>query len=392
MIKNSIKKLVNWIRGPWTTKKQIIVSLIVVGGIILLLGGVKGCKIAGEIAKHAAFQMPPEAVTSFDIQETKWRRFRTAVGSIAPVQGVTISAEVPGTVVKVSFESGAAVEKGAPLVDLDTSVEESNLIGAQAKEERQKKAVVRARTLRATNAISSDDLDAAEWLYRQAESEVKALQATIAKKKIVAPFSGRTGIRRVNVGEYLKEGTEIVPLHALNQLYVNFSLPQQSVRALSSGNTVEVSVDAYPGEVFAGVLTAINPQVNSDTRNVDVQATIENKEEKLRPGMFGQVTTILPEEDTVIAIPSTSISYAPFSDTVYVIEEKKSEKGTHFEIRQQVVRLGEKRGELVAVLSGLTAGEKIVSSGIFKLRPGASVIVDNSFAPGSSAQPTPPNT
>ncbi len=393
MIKATFHKIAGFFKGPWSTKKQILISLLAVGVLILILGAIKGCKIAGAIAAHSSFQPPPEAITSFKVEEISWRKFRSAVGSIAPVQGVTITAELPGTVIKVAVESGVTVEKGALLVELDSSVEQGNLLGAKAKEERQKKAVIRARTLRATNAISADDLDNAEWQYQQAASEVKALEATIAKKKIVAPFTGRAGIRKVNVGEYLKEGSEILPLHSLSPLYVNFALPQQSMRDLAQGNKIEVAVDAYPGVIFEGVLSAINPQVDPISRNVEIQGTLENKDERLKPGMFGQVTVVLPEEEKVLAIPSTAVNFAPFSDTVYVIDEKKNEQGvSHLEVRQQVVHLGEKRGELIAVLSGLKAGDRIASSGIFKLRAGASVIVNDQFAPGAQEFPTPPNT
>ena len=352
------------------------------------LGLVKYLQIAAAMAQ--AFTPPPEAVTSIVAATEQWQRSFEAVGSLAPVQGVVLRAEEPGKVVRIAFESGQQVKQGDILVELDTSVEEADLAGALAAKDRALKNLARMRNLKPSQVISQDAMDQSESDARQSDARVKSLEAVIAKKKIAAPFSGRTGIRMVNIGEYVEPGKDIVPLHAMESMYVNFSLPQQSVGSVATGQTVNFTVDAYPGETFSATLTAVNPQISDKTRMVDLQAAVPNPGEKLRAGMFAAISLLMPEKDSVVAIPATSINYAPYGDSVYVIEPMKDPKGNEYKgVRQQIVKLGAKRGDKIAVLAGLEAGQEIVTSGLFKLRPGAAIAVNNSVTPGNSLNPAP---
>jgi membrane fusion protein (multidrug efflux system) len=375
------------------TKKQIKKTLMIVGAVILVLAFIKYRQVSKAIAEHANFAPPPETVTSVTTTESTWPRTLYAVGGLSPEQGVTISAEEPGKVVRVGFESGSAVKVGDPLVELDTTVEEAKLKAAEAKAEWAQRSLGRAQRLRSTSAVSQEQVDDALSQSRQAEAEAQSLRALIAKKKITAPFAGRTGIRQVNVGQYLAAGTPIVPLHSLDPMHVDFTLPQQDVAELAVGQEARIKIDAFPDREFIGKLSAINPQVDPVTRNVAVQATVANPNEELRPGMFATITVVLPITDKVIAIPATSIQYAPYGDTVYVIDSMKDPAGKEFRgVRQQVVRVGRRQGEQIAILEGIKPGEEIVTSGVFKLHPGAAVNVNNAFAPGNSLEPKPADT
>jgi membrane fusion protein (multidrug efflux system) len=370
-------------------KKQVLITLGIAAGAIALLGYAKYVMIAKAIVMHS-FQPPPESVTSFQAIELEWPRTLSATGSLMPVQGVTLSVEEAGKVSKINFESGKAVQKGDLLVELDASVEEARLKGAQAQLENARRSLTRIQNLRATNAMSADSLDKADYEFKQADAEVQSIQASIARKRVVAPFTGRAGIRAVNLGQYLTPGQPVVPLHAVDPIYLNFSLPQQSAALLSEGQLVHLKVDAYGDNEFDGKVSAVNPQIDDKTRTVEVQATVPNPDEKLRPGMWGNIEVVLPNADRFVVLPVTSISYAPYGDSVYVIEAKRDESGKETKtLRQQIVKTGPRKGDQIAILSGIKAGEEVVTSGLFKLRPGAAVVVNNDFAPSSSADPKP---
>lgn len=379
--------------APTPARKQILRTLAVFAVIVAIFGIVKYFQISKAIANSKKFAPPPDAVTSVTTAETTWPRTLLAIGSITPTQGVTVSAEEPGKVVRITFESGSTVKQGDLLVELDTSVEDAKLSAAQAKLDWSKRQLARAQKLRASSAVSQEVLDDAISQQQQNQGEVESLRATIAKKKISAPFSGRTGIRLVNVGEYLATGTPVVPLHAMNTVYVDFSIPQQEVSQVAVGQRVEIQVDAFPGRTFVGAVTAVNPQVDSSTRNIQVRATVPNQSEELRAGMFAQVRVILAGEDKLIALPATSVQYAPYGDTVYVIEQMKKPTGEEYlGVRQQVVKLGRRQGEQIAILDGLKPGEQVVTSGVFKLHPGSAVSINNTFSPGNSLEPKPADT
>jgi membrane fusion protein (multidrug efflux system) len=338
--------------------------------------------------------MPVETVTSAVVKEEDWAPVLSAVGSISPVQGAIISSELPGTVAEVAFESGATVKKGDLLVHLDTSAEEAQLKSADADTELARADVERARDLATRKVISKAEIDAAESKFNQKSAMTENMRAIIAKKTIRAPFDGAAGIRTVNVGQMINAGQQIVPLQSLDPVFADFALPQQNLAKLSPGLEVHVTTDAVPGHVFAGKLTAINSMVDVASRNVMLQATLENHDHALRPGMFAKVDVVLPQKQRALVIPGSAISYAPFGDSVFVIEKQKDPKtGKESQvIRQQFVRVGEARGDFVSITTGLKAGETVVGTGVFKLRNGMTVTINNDLAPQPQVNPTPADT
>lgn len=373
-----------------TTKKQIIRSVVIGLIAIFVMGGVKGLQIARAIAEGAKHAPPPDSVTAMIVQESEWPRTLSAVASLMASQGVTLSAEASGRVSKINFESGQAINKGAVLLELDSSVEDSTLRGAIALAEQTRKSLARAESLRAQNANSISDLEAAQAKAREAQAAADALQAAVDRRRVIAPFDGRLGIRMVNLGQYLNPGDAVVPLHKLDPLYINFSLPQQDVQSLAIGQTVRLTIDTITDKKYEGQISAIDPQVDPKTRNVNVQATVANPNESLRPGMFASVEVVLPQSDKLIPVPAGSVASAPYGDTIYVVEKMKNPAGEEYlGARQQVVRLGARRGDQVAVLQGLKPGDQIVTAGAFKLRPNAPVSISDQFAPANDPNPSP---
>ncbi len=362
--------------------------------VIVALGGTKKLQFAAMGAAGAAFVPPPETVTAAAVTEETWENLLTANGSVAPVQGVTVGAEVPGKVVSINFESGANVAVGDLLVQLDVSTENAQLRAAESVADLAKINLGRARELRAKGTNASSDLDAADAQAKQAAAAADNLRAVIAKKSIRAPFTGRLGIRLVQLGQILKDGESVVTLHTVDPIYTNFALPQQFLASLKAGERVRLTTDASPGETFSGKITAIAPEIDPVTRNIRIQATFSNPAAKLRSGMFGSVAVLLPSTGAHLVIPSTAILYAPYGDSVFVITEGKNATtgATEKTIRQQFIRVGTARGDFVAVLAGLKPGEQIVTTGVFKLRPGMSVIVDNTLAPKAELAPKPANS
>jgi membrane fusion protein (multidrug efflux system) len=372
-------------------KKRIIFTIIGLLIMIGILGGIKGLQIDRMIAQGSQSVMPPETVTTTVAQKDSWESRLTAVGSLAAVQGVTVTAELTGKVVRIAFEPGTKVNAGDLLVQQDTSSEEAQLRAAEAAVELAKRNLERLKKLLDRRTIAQSQYDDAEAKYKEGVASADAIRAAIAKKTIRAPFAGRLGIRLVNLGQILNEGEPIVSLQSINPIFVNFSLPQQQLARVQPGLTVRVTSDALPGQVIEGKITAINPEVDAATRNIRIQATVANRQERLRPGMFVNVAVVLPASEDVLAVPATAVLYAPYSDSVFVVEEKQSEnnKQPGLVVRQQVVQLGERRGDFVAVVSGLKAGETIVSTGTFKLRNGQAVVVDNTLAPEFKLAPEP---
>ena len=370
-------------------KGKIIIAIVVVLGVVGGLAGVKFLQIRKLIAAGKSFAPPPESVSTAVAHEEKWQVSLTAIGSITAVQGVTVTPDIPGTVREIAFESGAVVSKGDLLVRLDTSSEEAQLRALESQVELARINLARMRSLRTDNMVSQSDLDTAEATMKQTQANADAIRATIEKKTIRAPFAGRLGIRLANLGQYLDAGKPIVSLQSLSPVYADFSLPQQELAQLKTGMRVHLFTDTYP-DVFDGVLTAINPDLDAATRSVGLQATFANTNQLLRPGMFVRVEALLPDEQNVLVIPATSLLSAPYGDSVYVIESKSGKDGKpELIVRQQIVRTGRARGDLLSVVSGLKAGERIVSSGIFKLRNGMSVVENNSLTPKSEATPHP---
>ena len=370
-------------------KKRIILAIAGLIVVIAVLGTIKALQIGAMVDQGKKFVPPPETVSTAVVRAESWETALTSVGTLTAVQGVTVAAELPGKVVQIAFEAGAATAKGNLLIRQDTSSEEAQLPGALAQAKLARINLQRNDQLLKDGVISQADHDQAVATFRQGESQVETIRASIAKKTIRAPFAGRLGIRQVNLGQILKEGDPIVTLQALDPIYVDFTLPQQQLPQLHKGLAARVTTDALPGETIEGRITAINPQVDAETRNIKVQATVGNRAEKLRPGMFVNVAVGLPVRQQVLAIPAKAVLYAPYSDSVFVVENAKEGKGKV--LRQQFVRLGTKRGDFVAVTGGLKEGEAVVSTGVFKLRNGQAVVVDNRLNPPFQQAPRPEN-
>jgi membrane fusion protein (multidrug efflux system) len=370
-------------------KKKIFAAIILVIAIVAGLAGVRVLQVAKMINAGKSFSVPPETISSAVAQEQKWQDTLTAVGSISAAQGVTVASEVAGTVTEIAFESGTVVAKGDLLVRLDTSSEAAQLRAAQAEVELTKLNLDRLLKLRESNVVSQSEVDTAQAALKQNQANADAISAVIEKKTIHAPFAGRLGIRLVNLGESLEERKPIVSLQSLVPVYGDFSLPQQTMSVLTTGLVVQVTSDAYPGQKFVGVVTAINPDLDSTTRAVRLQATFANTNQLLRPGMFARMEVVLPGEQTVLAVPATAILSAPFGDSVYVIEQQAG--STNLVVRQQFVRTGRPLGDFVSIVTGLKPGERVVSSGLFKLRNGAGVVINNELTPKPSTTPNPPN-
>jgi membrane fusion protein (multidrug efflux system) len=367
-------------------KKKIFIAIGIVAVIFFGLAAIKALQIHKMIAFGKTFVPPPDTVSSAIARAENWQDSLTAVGSINAAQGVIVAPEVAGTVTEIDFESGAVVAKGDLLVRLDTSSEEAQLSAVEAQVELAKLNTDRTRKLRTDNTVSQSELDSAEATLKQFEANADEIRATIEKKNIRAPFAGKLGIRLVNLGEYLDVGKGIVSLQSLTPVYADFSLPQQNLAQLKTGLPVQVTSDAYPGQTFDGTLTAINPDLDSTTRSVTLQATFENTNQLLRPGMFVRAAVVLPQAQPVLAVPQTAILSEPFGDSVYVIEQSTN-SGGGFVARQQFVRTGESHGDSVSVLTGLKPGDRVVSAGIFKLRNGAPVTVNNDIVPPSVNNP-----
>jgi len=373
-------------------KKYVILAIV---GLVILTGALTGIK-ALQFSRMAdqGRKPQPEIVTTAVANTQVWESTLTAVGSLVAVQGVMIAAEMTGKMVKITFEPGSMVKAGDLLVQQETAAEEAELRSAEATVGLTRLTFERARRLLAEGTFSQAEYDKADAEYKQALAQTDNIRAVIAKKTVRAPFSGLLGIRLVNLGQMLSPGDEIVSLQALDPIFANFSLPQQQFPRIRPDLEVRVETDALPGEIIKGKITAINPQVETATRNIMVQATVPNNNQHLRPGMFVNVTVLLPEHDTTLVIPATAVLNAPYSDSVFIVEndasDKKSPPGTV--VRQQFVKLGERRGDFIAVIAGLKEGETVVSTGVFKLRNGQAVSVDNTLAPAFNLSPTPKDT
>lgn len=373
--------------------KKLILTVL---GVAIVAGALIGTKLEqfrtmGEAGANMV--PPPQVVTAAPVRSDEWENTLSATGTLVAIQGLTVRAEVPGRIVRIAFESGTTVEAGKVLVELDTSTEKAQLREAEASEALAKASLARARNLNTKRILSPADLEAADAEYKEAVAHVETIQSSIAKKTVRAPFSGRLGIRRVNIGEVISASAAIATLQTLAPMYVDFALPQRWLTALEPGTPVRVRTDADPGVIHTGSISAVSPEVDPVTRNVRARATIANSDEKLRAGMFANVEVVLPSRQKVLAIPATAVLFAPFGDSVFVIEEQQAEAGGDKEqiVQQRFVRLGTRKGDFVAVVDGLKAGEQVVSSGVFKLNSGVRVVVDNSLAPEAALEPRPVN-
>ncbi|HEY3243130.1 MAG TPA: efflux RND transporter periplasmic adaptor subunit [Phycisphaerae bacterium] len=364
--------------------------LIAAALVIATLGFVKARQIQDAMGDAAAFQPPPEAVTTIVAKQEKWPATLKAIGTMTAVQGVTVSADLSGIVESIGFDSGGAVHTGDLLVQLDTKQEQAQLAAVEADRDLARLNFERLRALVNEGAISRADYDKAAAEQKQTEARVGEIRAMIARKTIRAPFSGILGIRQVNLGQYLSSGNAVVPLQSLDPIYVNFGVPQQDVGQVPVGRTVRITTEDSAGAGFVGRITAINSVVDEATRNIQIQATLANPRGMLRPGMFVQAEVILGASRPIVALPASAISYAPYGDSVFVLADLKDPKGqTYRGVRQQFVKLGAGRGDQIAVLTGIKPHDEIVTSGVFKLRNGAAVLVNNKVQPDNKPAPNP---
>ena len=369
--------------------KRMLLMLVVAA---LAIGGLAYFKLkqVQAAAKGGAYQPPPEAITTIVARQETWPSTLSVVGTAAAVHGVTVSADLPGTVDKINFDSGQWVKEGDILATLDTRQEKAQLASMEAQHDLAQVNYDRYQRLVAEGVISRMDYDKAMADRKATDANAAEIRAMIDRKTIRAPFSGVLGIRQVNLGQYLAAGNPIVSLQSLNPIYVNFGVPQQLTSQVKIGHIVRITNEELPGLAFSGRVNAIDSVVDQATRNIQVEATLENPQAKLRPGMFVEVEVGVGASQSVIPLPASAISYAPFGDSVFIVSELKSPAGqTYRGVRQQFVKVQGARGDQVGVVSGIGPGEEIVTSGVFKLRNGAAVAVNNKIQPGNNPSPKP---
>jgi membrane fusion protein, multidrug efflux system len=370
--------------------KRLILMLVVVAAIVGGLGFIKFRQIQVAIAEGANFQMPPTAVTTVIAKKETWPATMTVIGTAEAIQGVTVSADLPGTIDKIHFESGQWVHEGDILVELDTRQERAQLANNEAQRDLAAINYGRSQQLVKEGVIARQDYDNAAAQQKVTEAQVGDIRAAIARKTIHAPFSGVLGIRQVSLGQYLAAGQAIVSLQSLDPIYVNFGVPQQETSKVQLGRALRVTDTDLPGIAFGGKITALDSVINEQTRNIQVQATLANKGNKLRPGMFVQVELPLGQPREVITLPASAINYAPYGDSVFIVSDMKDPKGHDYHgAKQQVVKIDGSRGDQVAIVSGLNPGDEVVSSGVFRLRNGAPILVNNTIKPENSPSPKP---
>jgi membrane fusion protein (multidrug efflux system) len=369
--------------------RSIALAISLLVGIGVFVFGIKVLQIGKMMGTPMV--MPPTTVSSAVATEENWAPMLSAIGSVSAVQGAVVSTELGGVVAEVDFQNGGVAKKGDVLMRLDVSQEEALLRSAEAEAQLARSDLERSRDLVLKKVISKAEIDAAESKFNRLNAVVDQMRSSIAKKTIIAPFDGQLGIRQVNVGQMINSGQQVVQLTALDKVYVDFALPQQNLPQLATGYEASVHADALPGHEFKGKVTAINSMVDNVTRNISLQATLENPDHALRPGMFVKVDVILPQKSKTLVIPGSAVSYAPYGNSVFVIEKKKDPKtGKESEsLRQAFVRIGEARGDFVAVTEGLKAGDVVVSTGVFKLRNGMTVTINNDLAPKPQLNPKP---
>jgi membrane fusion protein, multidrug efflux system len=371
-------------------KKRMILTLAGLAIFVAAIAIVKIRQVQAGIAQNASFQPPPEAVTTVRATVGRWPASVDAIGTVEAVHGVTVAADLPGLVSRIEFDSGKKVRAGDVLVRLDTRQEQAQLESAEAQRSLATVTFERMKGLREKGIASQAEYDTAAAQHKQTVAQTGETRASIGRKTIRAPFSGVLGIRQVNLGQYLRPGDPIVELQSLDPIYVNFDVPQQQLGELQIGAEVRVTAEGIEKSAGTGTITAVNSIVDQGTRNVQIQATLANPEEKLRPGMFVQAQVVLGAGAPVVALPASAINYAPYGNSVFIVGQMKGKDGKPYSgVRQQFVKLGSSRGDQVAVLSGVKAGEEVVTSGVFKLRSGAAVVVNNKVQPANNPAPKP---
>lgn len=377
--------------------------LIMIGGVaalVVLIGGVWGYNLSKTLAALKA-PKPKEIVTAMQTQPQEWRRQIAAVGTLHAVRGADLSAELAGVVDKIHFESGDAVKAGTLLVELRAGDDIARLDALKANATLAELTFNRTSAELKAKAISQAQLDNAAATLKSARAQVAEQQALVDKKRIRAPFAGRLGIRAVDAGQYVQAGTKIVTLQALNPIHADFHLPQQELGALKVGQAISARSDAYPDQNFSGRIAAIDPQVDIDTRNVKVRATLQNPSSNLLPGMFVSLAIEAGAPVRYLTLPKTAISYNPYGETVFVLVPAPEPEGAEAKTpadknraenlvaKQVFVTAGPARGDQVAIVKGLKAGDRVVTSGQIKLKNGTPVTIDNTVQPSNEPDPKP---
>jgi membrane fusion protein (multidrug efflux system) len=380
----------------------------------VVFGGIFGFKWFGNKMMNQFFDnmpMPPIAITATEAQEQTWPATVEAVGTVTAVNGIAVSAEVAGVVQSIRFRSGDRVAAGTVLVTLDSVVDQAELRTLEAQLSLAETELARGQDLFGSEVMAKSQFDRLESAAAQAAARVEAQRALIAKKTIRAPFAGVLGIRQANLGQYVSPGTPLVTLQSMDPIYVNFSLPEQRLGTLAVGMDVSAGVDAFPDAAFSGRINAIEPRVNESTRNFDVQATFRNTDARLQPGLFARVRIALPKSEHYVVVPQTAVSYNPYGNSVYVIQEAtagaaggtgpqptegaqatSAGQGPTLVVTRRLVKTGPTRGDFVAVIEGLKPGERVATSGLLKLRNDAVVVVNNAVTPAADLQPSPPES
>jgi membrane fusion protein (multidrug efflux system) len=372
----------------WATTGILVAAAIAGSLVFIKIGQFQAMGAAAE-----TMVMPPQLVNVIEVREEIRQPTLTAVGTVKAVNGTAVSTEADGVVREILFKPGTRVNAGAPLLQLDIELEEAQLRAAEAAALSSQLALKRVQELRRSNSVSQADIDIAISNSKQAEAQADYIRALIAKKTVRAPFSGKLGIRAISEGDFLPKGTAVVSLQALEPIYIEFSLPQQRLAQLENGLTVTASTDAYPDKEFKGNITAISPDIDVATRNVRVQATLANAEELLRPGMYVALQVHTRTTQKILLVPETGIMHGTAGDTVFVIEHPEStEQGETYEVVQKNVKVGPRTGDFAEIIEGVNAGERVISTGVFKLQPGTRVLIDQRLAPEFSTAPQPDNT
>lgn len=371
--------------------KRIFFSLLGLCLIVGVLAALKTFQIKDLIAAGEGMSQPPTAVTAISVERANWETTLRAIGTLEAAQGVVITADLPGRVSKLYFDGGELITKGSLLLEQETSTEDAQLAAADSDLDLAQSNLDRVSRLYRSRVVSRAEFDSAQSQASAAQAQVENITAALTKKRITAPFDGRLGLRLVDIGQDLSQGVAIVSLQALDPMRVNFSMPQKALAHIKDGLEVRVTSNAVANRVFDGSITAINTEIDAQTRTVRAQATLNVKAEDgssiptLLPGMFASVEVVLPDEKEVLMIPISAVNFATFGDSVFVLENNENDQ---LSARQQFVQLGERRGDFVEVTKGLEEGQNLANDGVFKLRNGATVVVkENGSEPSLNPQP-----
>jgi membrane fusion protein (multidrug efflux system) len=341
-----------------------------------MFGGIFGWKffMGAQMAAMMSAPPPPATVASAEVMVETWQPYLHSVGSVEATQGVFVTTEVAGQVTEILFESGRQVEAGDVILKLDDSVDRAEYRGLIAVRDLARLQFKRGKKLVADRTISQSEYDELQAQLDNAEADVNSKYASLAKKKITAPFSGLLGIRQVHRGQYLSPGARIVPLQALDPVYVDYGLPERNFDQISVDQKILVEVQAYSGRIFEGTISAVNPGIDPGTRTARLRATLANPEHLLRPGMFADVRTVLPPRDGILTLPRTAITYNPYGESVFVIQDQDGS----LVVQSRQIKTGDVRDGRVEIIEGLQAGDQVVAAGQVKLRNGQPIVIDNS--------------